>query len=416
MIQAMYSGISGMKAFKASLDVIGNNIANVNTVAYKAARASFKEMFNQTLRNASAPVDGSGGINPSQVGLGVVVGSIDTDGSQGSMTATGRANDLAIEGNGFFALSNGSRTFFTRDGSFALDAEHNLVSAATGMRVLGWTANSATGALDTTTPVTAGSSIQIPIGGMSVARQTEHVSLGGNLDASAAEDAEYSIKFSVYDSLGVTHEVNVKFTKADTDDKATWNYEATCPDATPSVVSTGSLTFDEYGHCQVPSFDLSIALTEANGSVSPLVAAVNTQNISQLNGRSTVSMTADDGLPLGTLDGFSIDRTGAISGTFTNGAVRTLGQVALADFSNPSGLLKAGNSLLSESPNSGTAKMGLPGSGGLGNIDSGFLEASNVDLANEFATMIVAQRGFQANSRIISVSDEVLNDLVTMKR
>lgn len=420
MIQAMYSGISGMKAFKSSLDVIGNNIANVNTVAYKAARASFKEMFNQTMRNASAPAGGRGGVNPSQVGLGVIVGSIDTDQSQGSMTATGRANDLAIEGNGFFALSNGSRCFYTRDGSFALDAENNLVSTATGMRVLGWTADTATGVLDTTAPVTASSRIQIPVGGLSVARQTGHIALGGNLDASAQVGDQYSIKFSVYDSLGLTHDVTVMFTKAanqpEPGNEAAWDYSAVCPDCGPDPVAAGSIVFDGHGYSNSPSIELSLTLANPNGSLSPLVASLDTQNVSQLNGANTVNMTFQDGLPLGTLESFSIDRTGSISGTFTNGAVRSLGQLALAEFTNPAGLLKTGNSMLSESPNSGSAKLGLPGTGGLGNISSGFLEASNVDLANEFATMIVAQRGFQANSRIISVSDEVLQDLVTMKR
>jgi flagellar hook protein FlgE len=416
----MYSGISGMKAFKSSLDVIGNNIANVNTVAYKAARASFKEMFNQTMRTASSPAGGRGGINPSQVGLGVIVGAVDTDGSQGSMTATGRANDLAIEGNGYFALSSGSRVFYTRDGSFSLDAEHNLVSSGTGLRVMGWTADAATGVLDTTAPVTGASNIEIPVGGLSVARQTENIRLGGNLDASAAIGATYSIKFSVYDSLGLTHDVNVVFTKAANQpapgNEATWDYEASCPDCGAGAIAAGSITFDEHGYSELPSIDLSLSLTNPNGSVSPLVAKLDTTGVSQLNGKDTVNMTYQDGLPLGTLEGFSIDRTGVISGTFTNGAVRTLGQLALAEFTNPSGLLKNGNSLLSESPNSGSPKFGLPSSGGLGSIDSGFLEASNVDLANEFATMIVAQRGFQANSRIISVSDEVLQDLVTMKR
>jgi flagellar hook protein FlgE len=335
------------------------------------------------------------------------------------MTATGRANDLSIEGNGFFALSNGSRAFYTRDGSFSLDAEHNLVSSATGMRVLGWTSDQATGVLDTTTPVTGDSRIQIPIGGLSVARQTSNVSLGGNLDAgTAVAAAPYPIKFSVYDSLGLTHDVNVNFTKAAYDavtGEATWTYAATSGDCTLPVGS-GSIVFDKNGYSKTPSINLSLTLTTANGSVTPLLAAVNTQNVSQLNGDNTVNMTYQDGLSLGTLESFGIDRTGEISGTFTNGAVRTLGQLALAEFTNPSGLLKTGNSMLSESPNSGSPKLGLPGTGGMGSISSGFLEASNVDLANEFATMIVAQRGFQANSRIISVSDEVLQDLVTMKR
>jgi flagellar hook protein FlgE len=420
MIQAMYSGISGMKAFKASLDVIGNNVANVNTVAYKSQKTSFKEMFSQTLRSASAPSDTAGGTNPSQVGLGVTVGSIDTDGTQGSLTATGQANDLAVEGNGYFAVSNGTRTYFTRDGSFERDAENRLVSSGTGLTVLGWTADATTGVLDTTAPITASSVIEIPVGTLSVARQTENVTLGGNLDASAAEGDTYSVEFSVYDSLGVTHAVNITFTKAPnggtSGNQPTWTYEATCGECGAAPVGTGSIVFDQNGHSTTDSIDLSLTLTSSNGSVSPLLAEVGTRSVSQQKDESSVSMTYNDGLSRGTLESFSIAGSGLISGAFSNGATMTLGQLALAGFSNPGGLTKEGNSLYSESPNSGSANIGLPGAGGLGNIDSGYLEASNVDLAAEFATMIVAQRGYQANSKIITVSDEILDTLISLKR
>lgn len=420
MIQAMYSGISGMKAFKSSLDVIGNNIANVNTIAYKSGRATFKEMLTQTLRSASGPDGDRGGVNPSQVGLGVLLGSVDIDGAQGSMTATGRGTDLAIEGNGLFALGNGARTFFTRDGSFSLDAERKLVSSGTGLRVLGWTADYTTGRVDNTAPITASSSIEIPIGGLSVARQTAKINLGGNLDASVAIGEQYPIRFAIYDSLGLTHDMVITFTKAanqaDPPNQATWDYAVSCPDAGGAPVKTGSITFDSQGYSEISEIDLSFNLTAANGSVQPIECTMNVQKISQLNGQNTVDLTYQDGLPLGTLEAFSIDRSGKIIGTFTNGSVRELGQICLAEFNNPNGLNKIGNSLLVESPNSGSPKLGLPGSGGLGLVASGFLEASNVDLANEFATMIVAQRGFQANSRIISVSDEVLQELVSLKR
>ncbi|MDH7602701.1 MAG: flagellar hook-basal body complex protein, partial [Armatimonadota bacterium] len=213
MIQSLLSGISGLKAFKSSLDVIGNNIANINTTAYKASRASFKEMLAQTLKPASGPSSTSGGTNPFQVGLGVTVGSVDTDQKQGAMLATGRETDLAIEGNGYFALSGGNKVLYTRDGAFSLDASNNLVSASTGLYVLGWMADPSTGEIDTSAPITAESKITIPVGKLALARQTSLINISGNLDATASEGESYSIRFSIYDSLGVMHDVDMVFTK-----------------------------------------------------------------------------------------------------------------------------------------------------------------------------------------------------------
>lgn len=427
MIQAMYSGISGMKAFKSNLDVIGNNIANVNTIGYKAARATFKEMLSQTIQGASAPTSGRGGTNPYQIGLGVVIGSIDVDGSQGSMQSTGRQTDLAIEGNGFFALGDGKGIVYTRDGSLALDSQNNLVSASTGLRLLGWTADPSTGTLDTSAAITGASGIRIPIGSLSLARQTSEMQLTGNLNAAYALDDSDPIKFEVFDSLGLSHEIEMVFTKAAdqqvdmgggvTKEYAAWTYDIYCPDVDDTdPIQSGTITFNENGYSQLKSINLAINFTDPNGSVQPLQAKVDTSAIKQLNGESSVGLSYQDGLRLGTLESFGIDRNGMISGTFTNGSTRPLGQIAIAQFNNPDGLAKLGSNLLTESPNSGSPRLGLAGEGGRGRVSGGFLEASNVDLANEFANMIVAQRGFQANSRIITVSDEVLQELVSLKR
>jgi flagellar hook protein FlgE len=414
MIQAMYSGITGMKAFKTQLDVIGNNIANVNTTAYKAESISFQEMLTQTIKAASAPSSGSGGVNPSQVGLGVAVGSINIDNTQGSKTATGKGADLAVDGNGYFVLSNGDSIAYTRDGSFGLDSQYNLVSSSTGMKVLGWQADLTTGELDTSKAITGGSGIHIPVGGLSVAKQTSGVTLAGNLDASADEGAKYSTQFDIYDSLGITHQVKITFTRQA--DDSTWGYEVTSPDAS-ATIATGNITFDSNGYSVLDSIDLSMTLADSNGSVSPLVLSIDVSGLSQLNAAtSSINMSYQDGLALGTLESYSIDSNGLIVGTFTNGSSRTLGQIALAGFNNPAGLDRVGSNLLMESPNSGSATISVPGTNGIGSISSGYLEASNVDLANEFANMIVAQRGFQANSRIITTSDEVLQELVSLKR
>ena len=417
MIQAMYSGISGMKAFKSYLDVIGNNIANVNTVAYKASNATFKELMIQTISGASAPTASRGGTNPSQVGLGVMIGAVSVDESQGSMQATGRQTDLGIEGNGFFTLSDGQSMLFTRDGAFALDAQNNLVSVSNGLKLLGWTADSATGSIDTSAQITGASSIAIPVGSLSLARQTSLVEISSNLDATTAQGDAVDVKFDVFDSLGVSHGVRIEFTK--TANPSEWTYDVYCADASadPAVpVTTGTITFDGDGHSELDEVPVSLTLVDPNGSVIPLAMNVKMSALSQLDGPDTARMTYQDGLPLGTLESFGIDRTGSIFGMFTNGSSRQLGQVALAEFSNAGGLSRIGGNMLAESPNSGTPQIGLPGAGSCGLISAGFLEASNVDLANEFANMIVAQRGFQANARIISAADEVLQELVSLRR
>jgi len=415
----MYSGVAGLKAFKSDLDVIGNNIANVNTVAYKAGRVTFKDALSQTMAGASGPVGSRGGSNPIQVGLGVVVGSVDENITDGSPQSTGRQTDLAINGNGYFAVGDGAKTVYTRDGSFVLDAQNNLVSGSSGMKVLGWTADPNTGILDVSAPVTPKSGINIPIGSLTTARQTSTAELVGNLNAIAdpANPSDvWNAESQIYDSLGVLHKLSINFQKtANVNGNAAWNYTITSPDGAVTG-GTGTITFDSNGYSQLASIPISLALTSPNGSVQPIALTLKTGQISQMNGDSNVNQSFQDGLPLGTLESYTIGQDGIISGTFTNGSNRSLGQIAIAQFTNPAGLMKIGNNMVTESPNSGSAQIGVPGGGSRGLISSGFLEASNVDLAGEFANMIIAQRGFQANSKVITTSDEVLQDLVGLKR
>lgn len=416
MIQAMYSGIAGLKAFKSSLDVIGNNIANVNTVAYKAGRVTFKEALSQTMSGATAPTATRGGQNPVQLGLGVTVGAIDSNMAGGSPQATGRQTDLMIEGGGYFVVSDGATKVYTRDGSFSLDADNNLVSG-TGMKVLGWQADLLTGDINTSAEVTGNSGINIPVGLLSTARATSSISIGGNLDDAAKLNDVRSMESQIYDSLGILHNLKINFTRAANNaaHEPVWNYAITCSDATITG-GTGSINFDTNGQSKVASLNLGIALTTPNGSKTPWNINLGTSGISSISGNYSISQRNQDGLAFGTLESFTIGRDGVISGKFDNGSARALGQLALAQFTNPAGLSKQGNSTLCETTNSGTCQLGVAGGGSLGLISAGFLEASNVDLAQEFANMIIAQRGFQANSRIITTSDEVLQDLVSMKR
>ena len=415
MIQAMYNGVSGLRAHKTQMDVISNNIANVNTVGFKSSRVNFQEMFSQTIRGASAPKDdGLGGTNPAQIGLGASIGSIDVSQSQGSLQPTGKNTDMAIEGNGFFILGDGQAKFYSRDGSFTLDSAGNLVSAGTGLQVLGWMAD-ASGAVYSTAPVTPSSAIRLPIGQMSIAKQTSQLTLGGNLDSKMAVGVSTSVTAEIYDSLGKAHTMAIEFTKEAGDGE--WSWEATAPDAAVGVpVGSGIVNFNSSGGCITGGDSIALTLAASNGAVNPLAVGLDFNSVTQLSGDTTVSPTHQNGLPLGMLDSFTVGKDGIVSGMFTNGMSETVGQIALAQFSNPAGMSKVGNNLLNESGNSGLPQVGEPALGSMGKVVSGFLESSNVDLPTEFANMIVSQRGFQANSRIITTADEILQELVQLKR
>lgn len=416
MIQAMYTGVSGLRAHKMQMDVISNNIANINTVGFKASRVNFKEMLSQTLRGATAPKPGGvGGTNPVQIGLGTGIGSVDISQSQGSLFATGKSTDIAIEGNGFLVLGDGQGKYFTRDGSFQIDSEGTLVSASTGLKVLGWTADPVTGEIDTTAPITAASVLRLPVGQLALARQTSQITYGGNLDSMTAAGGDYSATVQIYDSLGASHSLTLTFTKTANDGE--WAWVASSPDAAAgSTVGSGTLVFDAFGNATTPTGSISLDLEGFNGANSPIEMTLDFRSITQLAGDTTLSPASQNGLPLGALDSFTIGKDGVVSGCFTNGMTQALGRLALAQFANPSGLTKVGNNLMMENSNSGLPRIGQPGEGSLGNVTAGFLESSNVDLPTEFANMIVAQRGFQANSRIITTSDEILQELVQLKR
>jgi flagellar hook protein FlgE len=404
---SIFTGVAGMRAGQRAIDVIANNIANLNTIAFKSGRVSFQEALVQTLRAGS-----TAGTNPMQVGLGVGVASIDNIMDQGNLKSTSRPTDLAITGDGFFIVSNGTGFSYTRDGNFQLDANNRLVSASNGMAVEGWAADPATGQINTSANLSPSSALTIPLGTMAVARQTSNSVFKANLDASSAADTVVNSTFSIYDSLGQTHQITVAFTKSDTAN--TWDWTASSPDGTSD--STGTLTFDANGQLDTAGNALSLTLTNPNGATSPIDLTLDFSTVTQLVGDSNVQVVSQDGLPTGTLQSFSIDQNGIITGVFDNGMAQTLGQLALARFANPAGLDKQGSNLYGVSPNSGIALIAPPGVGGTGTVSAGQLEMSNVDLANEFANLVVTQRGFQANSRVITTGDEMLQDLLTLKR
>ncbi|NIM06538.1 MAG: flagellar hook-basal body complex protein, partial [Armatimonadetes bacterium] len=306
----------------------------------------------------------------------------------------------------------GASLYYTRDGVFQLDAQNRLVSASSGMRVCGWTADPVTGFVDINNPVGPTSELVIPIGTLSIARQTANASYQANLDASAATGATVDTSFTLFDSLGTTHQVDLTFTKSAV--AGQWDWTATGPDFTGS--DTGTLVFDANGQITTPSQPLSLTLTNPNGAINPIDLQLDFSIVTQLAGDSTIQVVYQDGMPMGSLDSFTIDAQGIVTGVFGNGMTQTLGQIALARVPNPGGMTRLGDNLYGLSANSGIAVVTPPGSSGSGEVASGYLEMSNVDLASEFADLVITQRGFQANSRVITTADEMLQDVLTLKR
>jgi flagellar hook protein FlgE len=442
---AIFSGVTGLIAFQRRLDVIASNIANVNTTAYRSSRVLFQDLFSQTLQGPRAPVGNFGGSNPIQVGLGVRIGTIDVNHSQGSLQTTGVSSDLAIQGAGFFVLSNGSSSSYSRDGSFALNANGLLIDPATGLTVQGFTADM-NGLIPT--DGVAGNLV-VPVGGRAIVQATTETTLVGNLDSNAAVGATVTRVIQVFDSLGTPRDVTIRFSKvAPVDDGGTlfsaWQYDIDFigTDVTnfPAALALpgaarGMVLFDTNGALANVGFDdgagtflAALPTTDDNVSVpaslftgdsipvTPFEFAIDFNGVTELSAQNDVTMSNQNGFPRGVLESFNIGEGGTINGVFTNGLTVVIGQVAIANFSNISGLERVGNNLFRESPASGTAQIGVAGSGGRGDVTGGVLEGSNVDLGTEFSNMIITQRGFQANARTITTADTLLQEAVNLVR
>jgi flagellar hook protein FlgE len=417
MLRSMYSGISGLRSHQTMMDVVGNNIANVNTTGYKSSATVFQDVLSQTIQGAGTPQDGRGGTNPAQVGLGVRVAGINTNFAQGASQATGRATDLAIQGDGFFAVRQGNENVYTRSGSFNFDANGSLVTSS-GAIVQGWLAQD--GVVNPNGPL---EDIRLPIGQTLPPQQTANVRLGGNLPAGydAAAPTVVSPGITVYDAQGEPIKVSVTFTQTSDNN---WNVVATAPHkdgVSPDVVLASTpLTWDPAtATFSVDDLVLPEATLDDAGTFNgPITVALGTpeEPMTQYAGQNSLAALEQDGAGIGALQSFTISPDGTVVGVFSNGQNQPVGQIALANFANPGGLEKIGNSAYRPTGNSGLVQTGVAGAGGRGVLSGGTLEMSNVDLAQEFTNLIVAQRGFQANSRIISASDELLQDLVNLKR
>ena len=390
MLRSLYSGISGLRSHQQMLDVTGNNIANVNTAGFKASTTQFQDTLSQMTQGAGGPQTGIGGTNPAQVGLGVQVAGISTNFAQGSAQATGKATDLMISGDGFFVTRLGNDTLYTRAGAFDFDADGRLVSAD-GKIVQGYSA--ADGVVNDGGAI---GDITLPLNGAAPATATTAANVAGNLPSETAVGATLTRDTKVYDAFGTEKTLTLSFTRT----AGGWNVVGT--DGSGAGGNT-TLAFQDGAQVGAGSMvvdGITVDLSKITG-------------FAQLN---TVAVTDQNGREAGTLQGFTLSKDGTLVGQFSNGESLALGRIALATFTNPGGLEKAGASGYRATANSGGAALGIPGSPGVGSLSSGTLEMSNVDLSQEFTNLIVAQRGFQANARIITTSDEVLQELTNLKR
>ena len=407
------TSLSGLDSESQALSVISNNLANLNTVGYKAASPEFQDLFYQQI--------GSGGDgNPIQVGVGATVGSIPAMFTQGSIQSTGVPTDVAIQGNGLFVLDkNGLRTY-SRAGDFTVGSNGELLTSD-GSAVLGYPAvNGTISSSQTLAPLTISS------GQLSPPKATANVSIGLNLNADAAVGGTFSTPVTIYDALGGTHVLTFNFTKTAAN---TWSYAIDIPAAdvgttgSPVSLGSGTLTFSGSGQLTAPTGNVTgIPITGlANGASNmtfnwDLYDSSNSPIITQASSASAVSSTQQDGYSSGTLASFNIQGDGTIQGIFSNGQTLALGQLALASFANQQGLVRNGSNEFLASLSSGTANIGTPNTGGRGGLSGGALEQSNVDIATEFAQLILAERGYQANSRVVTTIDQVVQDAISMKQ
>jgi len=411
MLSSLYSGVTGLNAAGYSMSVVGNNIANSNTVGFKASYTSFADILSQSL---------GGAVGGNQVGRGVALTDIGTVFSQGSFENTTNGTDLAIEGAGFFIVADSSGRYYTRAGNFIMDEEGYLVSPG-GFKLQGY-ATDATGAL-----ITSVSDINVA-NVSSAPKQTSSFSISANLDGSARLGDEYSTTITMYDSIGEAIPLSITFTKLGTGNA--WTYTASIPPSMGTATGSGTIEFDADGN--MGTFDSSTTFSDKSffidlpgtGGADFTVTwdvwdSATSGPTTDLTGYAAASDTNalfQDGYSPGAIQTISVDQDGQIIGLFTNGQTRTLGQVLLADFVSPYGLTKMGRSLYAESANSGQPTVGSPNTGGRGRIASNSLEMSNVDMASEFVKMITTQRAYQANAKVITTSDELLSELMTIKR
>ena len=463
MMRSLYAGVSGLQNHQTRMDVIGNNISNVNTTGFKRGRVDFQDMISQQISGASRPTEEVGGVNPKEVGLGMSVAAIDTIFTQGNLQSTGVSTDIAIQGNGFFVMKNGDQTYYTRAGVFGVDSNGTLVNPANGLRVQGWMAEQINGTTILQTSATPGD-LTIPVGQKDPPKATENVRFKCNLNKNMPEIPEnpteeqvrqgtWSTEMDIYDTYGNAHELQMNFSKVPGNPNQWTVTMQIDPDAasdtetrvgfntTDGVTNTYTLNFDNMGTLQSitdsagnvsnadghiilqASFNVADSNPDENGNPYRQTFNLDLGEIGSMENTITQSASSSstkgyyqDGYKLGYLDNFKIDQSGIITGVYSNGSTRTIGQLAMASFTNQGGLEKKGDTMFAESINSGMADIGTARVAGKGSFLAGTLEMSNVDLTEQFTDMITTQRGFESNAKTIQTGDSMLETVINLKR
>ena len=411
MFNSFSTALSALSAFSTAVDVVGNNLANLNTAGYKTSVVAFHDLVTQSL---------GAEFGETQVGFGVGRPATVRQFSQGAVQSSSGPLDVAIQGDGFFILRTAENgTVFTRDGHLRVDT-NGFLTTATGERVQGWT--DVNGSLSTTGPI---SDIALPVGAIQPPTPTKSFSLDMNLDAAAVPGTTFSKSLEVYDSLGGAHVVTVTFTK--TPAGGGWDYEISVPDT--EVESslepvTGSLTFDSEGRLESPTVDDDLPQLPIEGllnGAAPMTITWNifngtTPRLTQFSQPSAVAANAQDGAPPSQLIRVGIGDGGLILAQYSNGKQSVVGQLAMAAIRNPDSLIAVGNNNYQLSARSALPAVGVAGTGGRGTISGGSIESSTVDLAREFTNLIVLQRGYQANAKVVTTVDEMSQETLNLKR
>jgi flagellar hook protein FlgE len=414
------ASLSGLNAQQQALNTISNNLANINTLAFKSSSVEFSDLVSQAVGGAS--------VNPAQIGLGVTTGSISPNFSQGGISNTGVPTNVAIQGSGFFVVGDTANRAYTRAGDFSFDANGQLVTSD-GKAVQGYTAvDPATGAIVTTGQP---GDIVVPPGVLRAPTPTTLFGTNTNLDANAAVGDTFTASVPIYDSLGVSHLATMTYTNTGA---GAWNYSLTvapqditgAAPGVPKQIANGAVTFGPAGQLATVNGAAAADVVVAgpawsNGATAApftwdLVDANGVASLTGYQAASATSSITQNGSAAGTVAGISINSDGQIIATFGAGQTVAVGQLAMANFNNPQGLVKLGGNLFGESGSAGIPNVGAAGTGGRGTLIGSSLEQSNVDVATEFTQMIIAQRGYQANSKSITTADQVLVDTLNLKQ
>jgi flagellar hook protein FlgE len=418
MFTTFSTALSALNATSTAIDVVGNNLANMNTTGFKGSDLSFRDLISQASGN---------GMSETQVGLGTAQPLTVQQFTQGAIQTNSGPLDAAIQGEGFFITqSPEGNTYYTRDGTFQVDNAGNLLTS-TGAQVQGWSATDSTGTIDTSGAIRG---IRIPSGALSPPVATTTMSVDLNLNSAATADAtsDFSTPVTVYDSLGKSHILTVSFEKTDTN---SWNYQVSIPgaDVTAGTAGTpydipnasGTMTFDTNGQLTSPAAGstIPVAIPGLSDGASDLNISWNPYNsaagrITQFGQASAASASSQDGAAAAELVSVSISDGGAITAQYSDGVQSTVGQVALAAISNPNTLVDVGNNDYQLSAATADPSVGTPGTGGRGTVVGGALEASNVDLATQFTNLITFQRSYEANAHVVTTADQLSQDTINL--